>query len=96
MLNAGYVDVADYAKQGWLTGLRYEDEIFDDLIKRTKSEEDKLKKVIVWSLISRSQKLLQITDPASIKLVVDTIPLTYLLNGQKCVWSMLMASVRQN
>ena len=45
MLNAGYVDVADYAKQGWLTGLKYEDDIFDDLIQRTKSEEDKLKKV---------------------------------------------------
>lgn len=45
MLNAGYVDVADYANQGWLSGLKYEDEILDDLIKRTDSEEDKLKKV---------------------------------------------------
>lgn len=45
MLNAGYVDVEDYVKNGWLTGVKYEDEIFDDLIKRTGSDEDKLKTV---------------------------------------------------
>ncbi len=47
MLNAGYVDVQDYVKHGWLSGVKYEDEIFDDLTKRTDSEEDKLKKVTV-------------------------------------------------
>ena len=47
MLNAGYVDVEDYVRNGWLSGLKYEDEIFEDLTKRTDSEEDKLKKVQV-------------------------------------------------
>ena len=46
MLDAGYVDVQDYVKNGWLTGVKYEDEIFDDLVKRTGSKEDMLKKVI--------------------------------------------------
>ena len=45
MLDAGYVDVAEYASNGWLTGLKYEDEIIQDLEKRTKSEEGKLKEV---------------------------------------------------
>jgi len=31
MLDAGFVDVKDYAAGGWLTGLKYEDEIFRDL-----------------------------------------------------------------
>ena len=49
MLNAGYVDVSDYAKNGWLTGLKYEDEVNDLLIKRTDSKEEELKKVIFFS-----------------------------------------------
>lgn len=47
MLNAGYVDVQDYVKHGWLSGVKYEDEIFDDLTKHTDSDEDKLKKVFL-------------------------------------------------
>ena len=49
MLNAGYVDVQDYVKNGWLTGVRYEDEIFDDLVERTGSDKDKLKTVNSFS-----------------------------------------------
>ena len=46
MLDAGFVDVAEYAEQGWLTGLKYEDEIITDLEKRTDSKPGELKSVI--------------------------------------------------
>lgn len=45
MLDAGYVHVSEYASSGWLTGLKYEDEIIQDLEKRTDSKEGKLKEV---------------------------------------------------
>ena len=45
MLDAGFVDVTEYAEQGWLTGLKYEDEIITDLEKRTDSKPGKLKSV---------------------------------------------------
>lgn len=45
MLDAGYVSVDEYASNGWLTGLKYEDEIIQDLEKRTESKEGKLKQV---------------------------------------------------
>ena len=45
MLDAGIIDVKEYVEQGWVTALRYEDEIVADLEKRTDSKEGKLKKV---------------------------------------------------
>ena len=45
MLDAGYVDVQKYADGGWLTGLKYADEIDSDLEKATDCEEGKMKKV---------------------------------------------------
>ena len=45
-MDAGYVNVRQYADEGWLTGLKYADEIESDLEKLTESKEGKLKKVV--------------------------------------------------
>ena len=45
MLDAGFVNVQKYADDGWLTGLKYADEIESDLEKEADCEEGKLKKV---------------------------------------------------
>ena len=51
MLDAGYVNVRQYADEGWLTGLKYADEIESDLEKLTESKEGKLKKVVPGPLL---------------------------------------------
>lgn len=45
MLDAGFVNVQQYADGGWLTGLKYADQIESDLEKATDCEDGKLKKV---------------------------------------------------
>ena len=45
MLNAGIFDMQQYADEGWVTGLKYEDEVREDLKKRTGGKKDKLRSV---------------------------------------------------
>lgn len=45
MLNAGIFDMQQYADDGWVTGLKYEDEVREDLKKRTGGKKDKLRSV---------------------------------------------------
>ncbi|KAK9824686.1 hypothetical protein WJX72_012391 [[Myrmecia] bisecta] len=45
LLDAGLYDMEKVAAGGWLTGLRYEDEILEDLKKRTGGKPDKLRGV---------------------------------------------------
>lgn len=55
MLDAGFVNVQQYADGGWLTGLKYADEIETMLEKETDSEEGKLKKVGFMPRIFKSE-----------------------------------------
>ena len=45
MLDAGIIKAAGYAEGGWVTGLKYEDEILEDLKARTSGKPDKLRAV---------------------------------------------------
>ncbi len=45
MLNEGIFDMQKYVDGGWVTGLKYEDEVMDDLKKRTGGKADKLRSV---------------------------------------------------
>ena len=45
MLNAGFYDMKDYLDGGWVTGLKYESEVIEDLKERTQSKDKPLKKV---------------------------------------------------
>lgn len=45
MLNDGIFDMQKFVDGGWITGLRYEDEVTDDLKKRTGGKKDKLRSV---------------------------------------------------
>ncbi|MEW5315537.1 MAG: hypothetical protein WDW38_006958 [Sanguina aurantia] len=45
MLNKGIFDVAELVAGGWLTGLKYEDEVIDDLKVRTGGKDDQVRKV---------------------------------------------------
>ena len=45
MLNEGIFDMQKFVDGGWVTGLRYEDEVMDDLKKRTGGKKDKLRSV---------------------------------------------------
>lgn len=45
MLDEGIYKMERYVESGWLTGLKYEDEILADLEKRTDSKPNKLKTV---------------------------------------------------
>ena len=45
MLNEGIFDMQKFVDGGWITGLRYEDEVMDDLKKRTGGKKDKLRSV---------------------------------------------------
>ena len=45
MLNAGIFDMQKYVDGDWVTGLRYEDEVMDDLKTRTGGKKDKLRSV---------------------------------------------------
>ena len=42
MLDRGIYKMEDYVEGGWVTALRYEDEVMKDLEKRTNSKPDKL------------------------------------------------------
>ena len=50
MLNQGIFKMEEYVEGGWLSGLRYEDEVLKDLEKRTDSKPDQLKAVrrVIW------------------------------------------------
>ena len=51
MLDRGIYRMEDYVEGGWVTGLKYEDELITDLEKRTGSNPDKLKSVeFLWPL----------------------------------------------
>lgn len=41
MLNAGFFDMKDYAEGGWVTALKYESEVIDELKQRTNKDTDK-------------------------------------------------------
>ncbi len=43
MLDAGIFRMEEYVERGWVTALKYEDEILKDLEQRTDSKPDKLK-----------------------------------------------------
>lgn len=45
MLNEGIFDMQKFVDGGWVTGLRYEDEVMDDLKTRTGGKKDKLRSV---------------------------------------------------
>ena len=45
MLDRGIYRNEDFVEGGWVTALRYEDEVMKDLEKRTDSKPDKLKAV---------------------------------------------------
>ena len=45
MLNEGIFDMQMYVDGGWVTGVKYEDEVMDDLKKRTGGKADKLRSV---------------------------------------------------
>ena len=45
MLNEGIFDMQKYVDGGWVTALKYEDEVLDDLKKRTGGKADKLRSV---------------------------------------------------
>ena len=45
MLDRGIYRMEDYVEGGWVTALKYEDELIKDLEKRTGSDSDKLKSV---------------------------------------------------
>ena len=45
MLNRGIFRMEEYVEGGWLSGLRYEDEVLKDLEKRTDSKPNELKTV---------------------------------------------------
>ena len=45
MLDKGIFRMEDYVEGGWVTGLKYEDEVIKDLEKRTDSKPDKLRAV---------------------------------------------------
>ena len=45
MLDKGIYKMEDYVEDGWVTALRYEDEVMKDLEKRTNSKPDKLNAV---------------------------------------------------
>ena len=47
MLDKGIFRMEDYVEGGWVTGLRYEDEVIKDLEKRTDSKPDKLRAVSI-------------------------------------------------
>ena len=54
MLNRGIFRMEEYVEGGWLSGLRYEDEVLKDLEKRTDSKPDELKTVrMAWHLQRR-------------------------------------------
>lgn len=44
-MNEGIFDMQKYVDGGWVTGLKYEDEVMDDLKKRTGGKADKLRSV---------------------------------------------------
>lgn len=45
MLNEGIFDMQKFVDGGWITALKYEDEVMDDLKKRTGGKKDKLRSV---------------------------------------------------
>ena len=45
MLDAGIFDMQQYVDGGWITGLKYDDEVLEDLKKRTGGKPDKLRAV---------------------------------------------------
>ncbi len=45
MLDQGIYRMEDYVEGGWVTALKYEDEVIKDLEKRTDSKPDKLRGV---------------------------------------------------
>lgn len=45
MLDDGIFDMQKYVDGGWVTGLKYDDEILEDLKKRTGGKPDKLRSV---------------------------------------------------
>ena len=47
MLDKGIFRMEDYVEGGWVTGLKYEDEVIKDLEKRTDSKPDKLRAVSI-------------------------------------------------
>lgn len=55
MLNEGIFDMQKYVDGGWVTALKYEDEVLDDLKKRTGGKADKLRSV---SSVTHSVQLL--------------------------------------
>lgn len=52
MLDQGIYRMEDYVEGGWVTALKYEDEVIKDLEKRTDSKPDKLRGVGLQLLFS--------------------------------------------
>eukprot|EP00798_Chlamydomonas_sp_ICE-L_P004081 gene4081-14179_t len=47
MMEEGIFDMQKFMDGGWLTGLRYEDEVIDDMKKRTGGKDDEAKEIVV-------------------------------------------------
>lgn len=56
LLDAGLYDMSKLVEGGWVTALKYEDEIMDDLKKRTGGKDDQVRKVGIkrYSKVNRS------------------------------------------
>ncbi len=63
MLNEGIFDMQKFVDGGWVTALKYEDEVLDDLKKKTGGKADKLRSVSLALLLFQ----LSIVDAASCK-----------------------------
>lgn len=59
MLNEGIFDMQKYVDGSWVTGLRYEDEVMDDLKKRTGGKADKLRSVSTASDLAHPEHVCQ-------------------------------------
>ena len=70
MLDKGIFRMEDYVEGGWVTALKYEDELIKDLEKRTDSKPDKLRAVSVTLI----QLLLDSLVPMTCEVVRGSLP----------------------
>ncbi|DBA80897.1 hypothetical protein WJX77_008755 [Trebouxia sp. C0004] len=69
MLNEGIFDMQKYVDGGWVTGLKYEDEVMDDLKKRTGGKADKLRSVSLKKYGKTSPSAFGLTGRKTIAIV---------------------------
>ena len=60
MLDEGIFDMQKFVDGGWVTGLKYDDEVLEDLKKRTGGKPDKLRSVS--ASMSQSKHAYRLSD----------------------------------